>query len=64
MPGFPDKFMPFMDAPPGSKVSGTASTAYGGVIRALRGITNKKVNKEPTWRKKGRELTTGYRKSW
>ena len=26
MPGFPDKFMPFMDEPPGSKVSTTAST--------------------------------------
>ena len=36
MPGFPDKFMPFMDAPPGSKVSGAASGAYGGVIRRLR----------------------------
>src|ERR671916_142884 len=33
MPGFPDKFMPFMDEPPGSLVSGTASMAYGSVIR-------------------------------
>ncbi|HKO25230.1 MAG TPA: hydrogenase expression protein HypE, partial [Chloroflexota bacterium] len=29
MPGFPDKFMPFMDEPPGSKVSAAASGAYG-----------------------------------
>ena len=29
MPGFPDKFMPFMDEPPGGKVSTTASGAYG-----------------------------------
>ena len=27
--GFPDKFMPFMDEPPGSKVSTAASGAYG-----------------------------------
>ena len=39
MPGFPDKFMPFMDEPPGGKVSGAASGAYGGVIRRLRKIT-------------------------
>jgi hydrogenase small subunit len=64
MPGFPDKFMPFMDAPPGSMVSGAASGAYGGVIRSLRNITTKRLNAEPKWRKKGKELSTGYRKVW
>jgi len=64
MPGFPDKFMPFMDAPPGSLVSGTASQAYGTVIRSLRNITLKKTNAEPKWRKKGRTLETGYKPSW
>jgi hydrogenase small subunit len=49
-----------MDAPPGSKVSGAASGAYGVVIRTLRGITAKTVDKEPKWRRKGRQLTTGY----
>ena len=39
MPGFPDKFMPFMDEPPGGKVSTTASGMYGSVIRSLRHIT-------------------------
>ena len=29
MPGFPDKFMPFMDEPPGSKVSTKATRLYG-----------------------------------
>ena len=29
MPGFPDKFMPFMDKPPGANVSATASATYG-----------------------------------
>jgi hydrogenase small subunit len=56
--------MPFMDAPPGSKVSGTASGAYGFVIRKLRDITMKTTDEEPKWRKKGRQLTTGYRAPW
>jgi hydrogenase small subunit len=60
MPGFPDKVMPFMDEPPGARVSTAASGAYGGFIRALRSITNNTINKEPKWRHKGRELTTGY----
>jgi hydrogenase small subunit len=64
MPGFPDKFMPFMDEPPGSKVSTAASGMYGSVIRTLRNVTAKTVDKEPKWRKTGRELTTGYRPNW
>jgi hydrogenase small subunit len=64
MPGFPDKFMPFMDAPPGSKVSGAASGAYGKVIRRLRAVTLKTVDAEPRWRVKGRELETGYQRPW
>jgi hydrogenase small subunit len=61
MPGFPDKFMPFMDEPPGSKLSSGMSTAFGGLIRTLRHLTNDTVNKEPSWRHRGRDLTSGYR---
>jgi hydrogenase small subunit len=64
MPGFPDKFMPFMDEPPGAKFSSTASGAYGGVVRKLRTITARTVDKEPKWRHTGRKLTTGYRPPW
>ena len=64
MPGFPDKFMPFMDEPPGSKVSTTASMMYGTVIRTLRGFTTKTADEEPKWRKKGDELLTGFKKTW
>ena len=60
MPGFPDKFMPFMDEPPGARVLGTCVGAYGRAIRALRAITNATVNKEPKWRHPRAELTTGY----
>jgi hydrogenase small subunit len=50
MPGFPDKFMPFMDQPPGSMLSSQAIQAYGNAIRALRAFTQASVNKEPVWR--------------
>jgi hydrogenase small subunit len=60
MPGFPDKFMPFMDEPPGGMVSSKLSGLYGRVIRQLRSFTNTTVNKEPKWRHRRPELTTGY----
>jgi hydrogenase small subunit len=60
MPGFPDKFMPFMDAPPGSHVSAGTVGIYGRAVTALRSITNHTVNKEPKWRHPRAELTTGY----
>jgi hydrogenase small subunit len=60
MPGFPDKFMPFMDEPPGGKISSTISTAYGSVIKTMRNFTMDTLDKEPKWRHKGKKLTTGY----
>ncbi len=64
MPGFPDKFMPFMDEPPGARLSTNIVGSYGAVVRNLRKLTNSTSNKEPSWRHKGRELTTGYRSRW
>jgi hydrogenase small subunit len=64
MPGFPDKFMPFMDEPPGGSISSKASTAYGTVIRRLREITKHTLNKETKWRHTGSTLTTGYQPRW
>jgi hydrogenase small subunit len=61
MPGFPDKFMPFMDEPPGAKVSSTMSGIYGSLVRNLRHITMNTVDKEPKWRHRGTDLTTGYK---
>jgi hydrogenase small subunit len=60
MPGFPDRFMPFMDEPPGATISSKAVSVYGGAIRWLRHFTNKTLNKEPKWRHRGAKLTTGY----
>jgi hydrogenase small subunit len=60
MPGFPDKFMPFMDMPPGGALSSAVINVYGTAIRKLRSITNRTVNKEPKWHHNRPELTTGY----
>jgi hydrogenase small subunit len=60
MPGFPDKFMSFLDEPPGAKLSTTAVVLYGRTIRALRQFTQASLNREPEWRHPRPELTTGY----
>jgi len=62
MPGFPDKFMPFMDKPPGSVLSSNLIKPYGRLIYWLRGFTNKTLNNEPKWRHSKPELTTGYQR--
>jgi len=61
MPGFPDKFMPFMEEPPGAKMSTSAVLMYGRTVRALRAFTRASLHKEPPWRKPGDELKTGYK---
>lgn len=52
MPGFPDKFMPFMNQPPGSLLSSHAVMTYGKAIHALRKFTQASLNKEPAWRRR------------
>lgn len=52
MPGFPDKFMPFMNQPPGSLLSSAAVQTYGRAIQALRRFTQASLNKEPAWRRR------------
>ena len=51
MPGFPDKFMPFMNQPPGSLLSSAAVQTYGRAIHALRKFTQASLNKVPSWRR-------------
>jgi hydrogenase small subunit len=64
MPGFPDKFMPFMDEPPGGKLSTTAVGVYGKTISRLRQITTRTLDKEPKWRTPADRLTTGATRTW
>jgi hydrogenase small subunit len=51
MPGFPDKFMPFMEEPPGARMSTAAVLMYGRTVRALRNFTKASLDKEPEWRR-------------
>jgi len=62
MPGFPDKYMPFMEEDANAKVSSTvARFTYGPLLRAGRRWSIKnKGDKEPEWRHNRPELTSGY----
>ena len=60
MPGFPDKFMPFLEEPPGAKMSSVAVLMSGRTVRALRNFTQSALDTEPTWRGKSDDLTTGH----
>ncbi len=51
MPGFPDKFMPFMDEPPGAKMLTAAVLMYGRTVRSLRNFTRSALDQEPDWRR-------------
>ena len=65
MPGFPDKFMPFMDEPPGARVSTMASKCVRhGDPRVCGASPRKTVDEEPKWRTPGSELLTGYKGDW
>ena len=50
MPGFPDRFLPFLDEPPGAKMSSSAVLLYGRTVRALRNVTRASLRIEPEWR--------------
>jgi len=60
MPGFPDKFMPFMDEPPGSRLATNAIKGYSSWIMPLRKLMMETLNDEPKWRHNKPRLTTGY----
>ena len=66
MPGFPDKFMPFMDEDTyGAIAARTTQFTYGPIFRYFRKRNiEHKFDKEPEWRHNRAELTTGYSKRW
>ena len=51
MPGFPDKFMPFMNEPPGAIISSSAVGIYGRTVRALRTFMKMSLNRTSAWRR-------------
>jgi hydrogenase small subunit len=50
MPGFPDKFLPFMAEPPSAAISTAGASVYGSLVRRLRSITLREMEREPSWR--------------
>jgi len=63
MPGFPDKYMPFMDEDVwGGLAARYQQFTYGPMVRFFRNRNiKKKYDKEPKWRKPGNEISTGYK---
>ncbi len=49
MPGFPDRFAPFYQLPPGTIVSSTTARGVGSFIRPLRRMTMRFQNRETRW---------------
>ena len=66
MPGFPDKYMPFMEEARNAKGStNMARFTYGPLLRTFRNRSiAKNYDKEPSWRKPGRALQSGYTARW
>ena len=63
MPGFPDKYMPFMEPDITAKMySRTARLARGPLVKYMRERRIRHTfDVEPSWRRRGSELTSGYR---
>ncbi|MBA2505192.1 MAG: hydrogenase expression protein HypE [Thermoleophilaceae bacterium] len=66
MPGFPDKYTPFMEADAwGGVAANFQRFTYGPIFRYFRRLNlNKKYDRSPGWREPGTELTSGYEKTW
>jgi hydrogenase small subunit len=66
MPGFPDRFMPFMDsAPMGALAARAARFSYGTVLRGLRTrAIARQFDREPEWRGKDDARASGYQPRW
>lgn len=66
MPGFPDRFMPFMEAAPlGALAARGARFTYGPVLRRLRAkVVRERFEVEPNWRRPSERLASGYGQRW
>jgi len=66
MPGFPDKYMPFVQPSPVSRLyTGTARYGHGALLKFFRERRMRTTfDVEPTWRRPSEQLETGYHRSW
>ncbi len=62
MPGFPDKYLPFVEPDIAARLyARTARLAHGPIIRRLRDRRIRRTyDVEPAWRRPGAELVSGY----
>ncbi len=58
MPGFPDKFSPMFETPPGSLLSTGTSRLVGGFISRMRRLTMMDKNRTPRW--EGQDPPSGW----
>ena len=59
MPGFPDKFAPFHERPPGALLSTNTNRVVGGFIRRLRMLSQKDKMRSNRW-ESDRDLPSGW----
>jgi hydrogenase small subunit len=66
MPGFPDKFMPFLEQAPLATITSLgARFTYGPMLKRLRERSvRREFDVEPSWRKPSAVLESGYSPRW
>jgi hydrogenase small subunit len=61
MPGFPDKFSPIYERPPGALLSTNTNRVFGGFIRRLRHISQRNKMQSTRWGG-DRDLPSGWQR--
>ncbi|HEX4108510.1 MAG TPA: hydrogenase expression protein HypE [Solirubrobacteraceae bacterium] len=66
MPGFPDRYMPFVKPDATARVAAVATRfTYGAVLKRLRDRAIRRTyDVEPEWRRPAPELVSGYQQRW
>ncbi|MBA3585110.1 MAG: hydrogenase expression protein HypE, partial [Gemmatimonadetes bacterium] len=59
MPGFPDKFSPIYETPPGSLLSSNTARVAGGFMRRMRDVSRADKNMSTRW---DRDAPSGWRR--
>ena len=59
MPGFPDKFSPFYERPPGALLSTNTNRLVGGFVRRLRRLSQSDKMRSSRW-EGDRDLPSGW----
>ncbi len=63
MPGFPDKFSPIYEIPPGTVISSNTAKVVGGAIRRLRNLSRQDKNRTARWDRDHTDGPSGFARS-